>query len=228
MEDIKLIDVTKRYGALTVFERFSLTLPAGEISCILGRSGVGKTTLFRMLAGLTPYEGKICGTERGVAYVFQEPRLLPNLTVFENLALVLPKGSAGAIEAMLSQVGLAEKRDCYPHALSGGQARRVALARAFLYPADVILMDEPFASLDLGLKLKLIRLFVTLWQSAPKTVLCITHDPDELALLAQNAFYLEQGRITLKARELAPYPREYGEASELKAAFLPKILAEEG
>ncbi len=189
---IEFKNVTKRYGDVTVYENFNFTLNDGEITCILGESGSGKTTLLNMLAGLTGYEGSITAP-RAASYIFQQPGLVPSLTVLGNLRLVC--GDERKIAAMLSAVGLSGKEGSYPVSLSGGQAQRVAIARAFLYPSELILMDEPFSSLDLALKLKTASLFLGLWERERRTAVFVTHDADEAAMLAHRAVILRNGRV---------------------------------
>ena len=154
---ILLKGITKRYGALTVYENFDFSIEDGTVTCILGESGSGKTTLLNMLAGLTPYQGEITPRVK-CSYVFQEPRLVPSLTVLGNLGLICR--DVDRIRTMLAAVGLEGREGAYPRELSGGQAQRVSLARAFLYPSKVILMDEPFSSLDIALKVKMAALFL--------------------------------------------------------------------
>ena len=145
---IKIKNLTKKYGELTVYDNFNLELEDGEITCILGESGCGKTTLLNCIARLTEYDGEI--SEVKCSYVFQSPRLVPNLTVAGNLKLI--RKDEKAIDGILEKVRLTDKKNAYPVELSGGQAQRAAIARAFLYDGDFILMDEPFFSLDLKLK----------------------------------------------------------------------------
>ena len=170
---IELRSITKKYGELTVYDDFSLSLEEGKITCILGESGCGKTTLLNMLAGVCPYEGEIT-PRQPCSYIFQQPRLVPNLTVAGNLSLVCK--DRARIADMLSRAGLSEKAGAYPVELSGGQAQRVSVARAFLNPARLILMDEPFSSLDTALKIRMIGLFCEIWreESAPPYLLRTT------------------------------------------------------
>lgn len=185
-------NVTKKYGNLSVYSGFSLDIKEGEITCILGESGSGKTTLLNMMARLTEYTGEITPV-RKYSYVFQEPRLVQNLTVRGNLKLVCSDDDK--ISRMISAVELSDKADAYPVTLSGGQARRVSLARAFLYPSDAILMDEPFSSLDLRIKLKIARLFLDLWKAERRTAVFVTHDTDEALMLANRIVVISKGAV---------------------------------
>ena len=190
-------DVTKRYGDLVVYEGFDFDIAEGEITCILGESGSGKTNLLNMIAGLTPYSGSI-SPRPSCSYVFQQPRLVPSLSVLGNLKLVC--GDAARARAMLAAAGLSSKADAYPATLSGGQAQRVSLVRAFLYPSDAILMDEPFSSLDIAVKLKMAALFIRLWQSERRTAIFVTHDADEALMLANRIVVLKGGRVAAEFR----------------------------
>ena len=116
---IELRNITKKYGSLTVYDNFSLSLEEGKITCILGESGCGKTTLLNMLAGVCPYEGEIT-PRQPCSYIFPQPRLVPNLPVAGNLSLVCK--DRARIADMLSRAGLSEKAGAYPVELSGGQA----------------------------------------------------------------------------------------------------------
>lgn len=195
---IEFKNITKKYGSLTVYENFNLSLEEGKITCILGESGSGKTTLLNMLAGLTPYEGEI-SQKAACSYIFQQPRLVPSLTVRGNLKLVCK--DKNRVEEMLLAVGLSDKAGAYPAQLSGGQAQRVSIARAFLYPSSLILMDEPFSSLDLALKLKISALFLELWKRERRTAVFVTHDADEAAMLSNRVLVLKNGVV---AAELFP------------------------
>lgn len=223
---IELRNVTQKYGALTVYENFSLSLEEGKIACILGTSGCGKTTLLNMLAGLVPFSGTI-EPMQPCSYIFQQPRLVPNLTVEGNLRLVCR--DAARIRDMLGRVGLADKAKAYPVELSGGQAQRVSIARAFLHPSSLLLMDEPFSSLDTALKIRLMRLFAEIWREERRTVLFVTHDVEEAYMLAHRALVLRGGRI---AADIdcggGDLPRRYGEGSAVKDALLDAWFAGEG
>lgn len=215
--------VSKSFGNVKVLDDVSFSVEQGSITCILGESGAGKTTLLQAISSLVPFEGKIENVGE-LSYIFQSPRLLPNLTVRQNLELVLPKEKWGEISTMLSLVSLSDKECAYPNTLSGGQAQRVSIARAFLYPADTILMDEPFSSLDLSLKIKLIDLFVSLWKRDKKTVLFVTHDVEEATMLAQKVIILKKGKIVTTLLEAQSVPRIYGSPSTLRDRIVSSLL----
>ncbi|MDE7384401.1 MAG: ABC transporter ATP-binding protein, partial [Anaeroplasmataceae bacterium] len=212
---IKLIDICKKYDEHVIFDHFTLEFPKNKITCILGESGVGKTTLLNMIAGLTNYNGSIEGIEK-LSYIFQEARLIPSLTVKENLKFVSPEASDERIEEILSKLEILDKKDTYPTKLSGGEAQRVSIARAFLFDAPIILMDEPFSSLDLSLKYKLISYFSSLWNMDKKTVLFVTHDIDEAILLADDIFILKDGNISKTYHIDSSLPRTLSEQQNIR------------
>lgn len=173
---MELRRVYKSFGEKAVLEDVSLCIPERQITCLFGPSGKGKTTVLRLLAGLeTADSGEVIGVgERRVSLVFQEDRLLPWCTAEQNVALAAPGGDASR---WLERMGLGADGDKYPHQLSGGMCRRVALARALAYDGEVFLMDEPFKGLDRGTKLRLLQEIRPALSG--RTVLFITHDPEE-------------------------------------------------
>lgn len=213
---MNLKNVGKYYGEKAALKNIDLTFEAGKITAVLGESGAGKTTLLRILAGMLPYEGEIDGKSgknpkrrEGCSYLFQDCMLLPNLTAEGNCKFVLPKEVWGKIGEMLARVGLGGRENALPHELSGGEKQRVAIARAFLFPHDLLLMDEPFSSLDLAFKRSLISLVYELWQERGSTVVFVTHDVREAALLAHRALVLKHGEIALDLPINAPFPRDF-------------------
>lgn len=192
-----LKNVTKLFGERCVLDDISLELTEGKITAVLGESGAGKTTLLNVIANNIPFDGSVEGGGR-VSYLFQSPVLLPNLTVEGNLKFVLPKELWGGIPAMLERVGLKGREKSRPKELSGGERQRVAIARAFLYPHDILLMDEPFSSLDLKLKKSLLELTAALWRERGETVVFVTHDVREAVLLAHRAVVLREGKIVFE------------------------------
>jgi len=179
------------YGQNRVYENFNLSIEGGAVTCILGESGCGKTTLLNAVAGLIPYLGEITKTK--FSCVFQEPRLVPNLTVLQNLTLI--GAEEGEALAMLKRVGLAEKSGVYPKTLSGGEAQRVSLCRAFLHKAEMLLLDEPFSSLDLKTKLSAMKVFKVLIKDSAAGAIFVTHDIDEALYLSSRIVILRGGKI---------------------------------
>jgi ABC-type nitrate/sulfonate/bicarbonate transport system ATPase subunit len=197
-----------------VLRDVAFRLAPGAFVAVLGPSGCGKTTLLNLVAGLdTAFSGAVRvadAPQAGVriGYVFQQPRLLPWRTVFENIALALPRGAgAASIMALLDEVGLAEARDVYPHRLSVGMARRAAIARAFAIRPELLLMDEPFVSLDEATADRLRQMLLGLWRSHPTTVLFVTHDLREAIVLADRILILSAAPGRLLADLPVTLPR---------------------
>lgn len=187
---IEIKGLTKKYDGKAVYENFDFSIEEGRTTCVLGESGSGKTTLLNCIAGLTRYEGEI--PKLKCSYVFQTPRLVPNLTVYGNLALIGASGDE--IDGVLERVKLVDKRGAYPAELSGGQKQRVSLARALLYGGEIMLLDEPFASLDLKLKREMARLFNEIACERGLTALFVTHDPDEALSVANRVVVISGGK----------------------------------
>ena len=200
-------------------ERLKFAVEPGEFVSIVGPSGAGKSTLLNIVAGLDPrYEGEVSGANgddealrNRVAFVFQTPRLMPWLTALDNVRLVLPHDaqSVDAAREILEEVGLQGFEDAYPGQLSGGMRRRVALARAFSVNPALLLMDEPFASLDEPLAWRLRARLHELWRRRRPTVLFVTHDVKEALSLADRVLFLSPrpGRIVIDQPVELPHPR---------------------
>lgn len=215
MRDICVKNLTCSYEQKTIFDNFDVTFEQGKINVILGGSGVGKTTLLNAIAGIKSYEGKIEGCEGGVSYIFQKDRLIPSISVYKNLDLILKgvvKDKAERkrmIEQTAVDLEISDVLKSLPSEISGGQAQRVSMARAFLYPSDVMLLDEPFKALDTALKTRLIKQFAALQEKKNKTVVFVTHAIDECLLLADDYFVFDdapvkivlQGKINSKKSE---------------------------
>ena len=216
--------ISKSYGKQVVFDGLELEVEQGKILCVLGESGGGKTTLLNILAGLTAYEGVVENAPKKVGYIFQEPRLLHNLTVEQNLRYV--GGTPEKIDDLLQKTELTAQRDKKPRALSGGEKQRVAIARAFLSDGDVLLLDEPFSSLDTALKIRLASVFVSLWKEQKKTAVFVTHDIEEACMLAHRVVVLRKGKIVLDLDMDGELPREYGKNSAAKEKILAALLGE--
>lgn len=215
MSDIRVKNLTCSYEQKTIFDNFDVTFEQGKINVILGGSGVGKTTLLNAIAGIKSYEGQIEGCEGGVSYIFQKDRLIPSISVYKNLDLILKgvvKDKAERkrmIEQTAVDLEISDVLKSLPSEISGGQAQRVSMARAFLYPSDVMLLDEPFKALDTALKTRLIKQFAALQEKKNKTVVFVTHAIDECLLLADDYFVFDdtpvkivlQGKINSKKSE---------------------------
>ena len=204
---LQIKNLHKSYEELLLFSNFNLDIAEGEITCILGPSGGGKTTLLNIIAGLVePTVGSLVGFNGKVlSYIFQDPRLLPWKTVQENIEFVLTDAydqtqRQAVANRFIKLVELTGFASYYPSQLSGGMRQRVAIARAFAYPSDLILMDEPLKGLDVKLKMNLLRSFSRIWQTDKRTVIFVTHDVDEALMLGNTTIVLGDTPITVKAR----------------------------
>lgn len=217
---MEIKNLCKSYGKNEVYKNFNLDIREGQITCILGESGSGKTTLLNCIAQLTDYSGDI--PEIKCSYIFQQPALVPNLTVRENLSLVCKDEER--INRVLTAVHLSDKSGAYPKTLSGGQAQRAAIARAFLFDSDVILMDEPFSSLDLKLKSEIAKEFAGVWKGGQKTAILVTHDIDEALMLAQRIIVINSGKIIYDRDLPSAIPRELGENGEMRTELISVLM----
>ena len=197
-----LSNIHKRFGDLYVLKDLSMHLEENKLICILGPSGCGKTTLLNIISGVfLPDQGQISGIDnKTISYLFQEPRLLPWKTVVQNIDFVLKdKLDQTSREALISRyielVGLKGFENYYPRKLSGGMKQRVAIVRAFAYPADILLMDEPFKGLDMQLKTAVMQAFLNLWLMEKRSAIFVTHDIDEAVMLGEE-IYILTGRPT--------------------------------
>jgi ABC-type nitrate/sulfonate/bicarbonate transport system ATPase subunit len=200
--DKKVFPAVGERPANLVLKGVEFQVEPGSFVVITGPSGGGKSTLLNIVAGLdADFEGAIdFGTNnQRIAFVFQSPRLLPWRTVYENIALALPPGDPriANIPELLKRVGLTEAANAYPEMISLGMQRRVALARAFVLEPDLLLMDEPFVSLDDPTAHALRELLVELWSARPTTVLFVTHDRPEAVMLATRILRLSPAPATI-------------------------------
>jgi sulfonate transport system ATP-binding protein len=201
-------DLHRSYGNRAVLRGVDLAMAEGECVAVLGPSGCGKSTLLRAVAGLDPVVGGEVRVNGTVAVVFQQPRLLPWKRVCDNVGLGLPRhGNRGLIDAALAEVDLSARARDWPATLSGGEAQRAALARALVRRPAVLLLDEPFGSLDALTRLRMQTLVLQLWRTHGLAMLVVTHDVDEAIVLADRIVVLDQGRIGLDVAIDLPRPR---------------------
>jgi len=201
---IKLINISKKYDNLILLKDFNIDFEKNKITCLFGPSGVGKTTIANIVAGIVPVdEGRVVGIDNSLfSYVFQEPRLLKWYNVYENIDFVLkdvykPDKRAEIINSYLEMVELSEYRNYKIDALSGGMAQRVSLARAFAYPSHILIMDEPFKGLDNKLKSEMSSLFLKMWNLSQRTVIFITHDVEEAVDLSHIIYTLKDRPVNI-------------------------------
>lgn len=237
-------NVHHSYQTVPSLKGVSLQANAGEVLCLLGESGCGKTTLLRLAAGIErPTAGRIAidtkdvasddrfvpTEQRGVGLIFQDQALFPHLTVLQNVAYGLSslKKSEALAEARryLERVNLADGADVYPHRLSGGQQQRVALARALAPRPRVLLMDEPFSGLDRRLRLELRSDVSQILRSALATTILVTHDPEEAMLMGDRIALMRAGKLEQVATPEALY---CAPKSLFAARFLSELLEFEG
>jgi iron(III) transport system ATP-binding protein len=229
MSDIKLHQVAKRFSATPVLSNVDLTVPDGSLTAVLGASGSGKTTLLRLIAGFEQIDAgtvaigghvvddgrrSIRAQHRGVGYVPQEGALFPHLTVKGNIGFGLPRAEHHKVAQLVDLVGLSGLERRYPHQLSGGQQQRVALARALAIQPKVVLLDEPFSSLDASLRYTLRRDVIDILAQTGTTTILVTHDQDEALALADQIAVLRKGNVVATAD-----PRTlYSEPPDITAA----------
>lgn len=196
MKDIIFKNFSFSYPDKKIYKNFNAEFLGGKINVVLGASGVGKTTLLNALTGLSCFDGEIENMPKNVSYIFQSDRLVKTISVEKNLDFVLknaiPDKTArkNAIYDMAKLLEISDVLKRLPTEISGGQAQRVQMARAFLYPSEVMLLDEPFKGLDVSLKTRLIKKFLELWGRDGRTVVLVTHDVYDALLMGDKVFVL--------------------------------------
>ncbi|MDD0809432.1 ATP-binding cassette domain-containing protein [Curvibacter sp. RS43] len=234
---LRLQGLSKRYGQRDVLRSTELTIEAGEFVAIVGRSGCGKSTLLRLVAGLeAPTRGSLSidgapvkGLNPDTRIMFQDSRLLPWKRVLDNVALGLTPAQRPSAQAVLSQVGLAEREGEWPARLSGGQRQRVALARALVHHPRLLLLDEPLGALDALTRIEMHALIEGLWRRHGFTALLVTHDVQEAVALADRVILIEDGVIALDEKIPLARPRSRGDAAfaALEKRILDRVLQHE-
>jgi sulfonate transport system ATP-binding protein len=227
---VSLRGVAKAFGSRQVLEGIDLDIRAGQFVAIVGRSGGGKTTIMRLIAGLDAATSgaidiagrEVRGLQSTVRLLFQDARLLPWQTVISNVGIARQPGWRESSRRVLAEVGLQGRENDWPSVLSGGQRQRVALARALVSHPGVLLLDEPFGALDALTRAEMHQLLSRIWGEHRFTTVLITHDVAEAVALADRVLVLREGRIVRDTRIDLPRPR--GEASAAEAARLAAAI----
>ena len=233
---LELENVVRRFGARSAVNGLSLRLAKGSIGCLLGPSGCGKTTALRCIAGFEPVDagvirahGRVLASPdvhaapetRQIGMVFQDYALFPHLTVLDNVAFGLHRMARGKrsrrAEEILETVGLAEYRSHFPHQLSGGQQQRVALARALAPEPEIVLLDEPFSSLDVDLRERLGLEVRSVLKKLNATALLVTHDQQEAFAVADLVGVMRDGQLE---QWDSPYQLYHRPATRFVADFI--------
>lgn len=204
--DLMKIKLSKAYQNNVVFNNFEMEIFDHTINVILGPSGCGKTTLLHCISELCDFNGKIMKEAKNIGYVFQEDRLFPYLTVMKNLLII--DHDVSRVEKMLETFQVYDLKDQYPHALSGGEKQRISIIRAFLGSHDLILMDEPFKSLDYHLKMNLVKRIQHIQEETKVTMILVTHDLDIAMYLGKYIHVLSEKVTSIKETIENPYTNQ--------------------
>ena len=229
---LKVDSLAVSYGGRNVVEKLSFELEEGEIACLLGASGCGKTTVLRAIAGFEAISAgriqlaqrevgsvqkQVPVQERGIGMVFQDYALFPHLTVAGNVAFGLATKDAATVRDLLDLVGLAHVENRYPHELSGGQQQRVALARALAPKPRLLLLDEPFSNLDVELRERLGQEVRAILKACGTTAILVTHDQREAFAMADRVGVMNQGALCQWA---SPYDLYHEPVDRFVANFI--------
>ncbi len=182
-----LENINLKYDNINVLDDFNLNIVENKINCILGPSGCGKTSVLRIIANLEKnYKGSLNLKDDKISYIFQEDRLIPWKTVFENIKIVNDNNDIEEVYKIIESLDLKGFENKYPSQLSGGMKQRCSIGRAFYYDAPILLMDEPFKSLDYDLRLSMVTYLTKLWEKKQNTIILVTHNIEEALLLGHK------------------------------------------
>jgi sulfonate transport system ATP-binding protein len=211
---VEVKGLSRSFGDRLVLDNLDLSVRPAEIVALIGPSGCGKTTLLRVLGGLDHEATGQVRVPVARAVVYQEHRLLPWRRVWRNVAIGLSRADGrSAARTMLAEVGLGDREDAWPNVLSGGEAARVALARALVREPELLLLDEPFAALDALTRMRMHALVAQLWKRHQPAVIMVTHDVEEAAILADRVLVMAGGRIGAEVPVPAARPRRRNDAA---------------
>lgn len=202
---ISIKNLNKRYNNKVIFQNFHIDFYKNQVNCIIGKSGCGKSTLLNIISGMIDSDDEDFNTieKEGLSYIFQDDRLIDWLTVKENISLVVNKiYNKTEVEDLcnkyLDLVGIKEYKNYYPQMLSGGLRQRVNIARSLIYPSKVIIMDEPFKSIDVINKEIIMNNLKEILQQENRTVLFVTHDIEEALILSDKIYVLGNSPVEIK------------------------------
>lgn len=231
--DIKNKTYTKAdFSQQTAINDLKLSLSSNEFVCLVGPSGCGKTTLLNIIANLdTEYQGEILLGQQHtcpkIGYIFQNPRLLPWRTVRENIELAIDaRHSQDIIDSLLEIMQLTDIQNTYPEHLSLGMSRRVSIIRAFAVNPDILLMDEPFVSLDAPTARQVRSLLIKLWQQRPHTILFVSHDLREAIALADRLVFLSASPMSVVSEIEVNIPRAERDNESAIESFRQQLLTD--
>ena len=196
---LELEHISKAFSELQVLKNLSLSVNDREILALIGPSGCGKSTLLHIISGLRQQDsGRVEGADVRLSYMFQSARLLPWRSVWDNIRLVREDEDRAELQNLINAVGLKGFENYYPAQLSGGMARRCALARCFYYGGELLLMDEPFQGLDYGLRMEMLSMLVSIWNKQKQSILFVTHEIDEALTVASRIAVLSERPARVK------------------------------
>jgi NitT/TauT family transport system ATP-binding protein len=219
---LRISNLSKAFDGETIVDKFSYSIEGDFFLTILGSSGCGKTTLLRIISGiLKPERGMVEVDSERLGFVFQDDRLIPWLTAAQNISIIAPESNP--VE-FLSFVGLKGQGDKYPSQLSGGMRRRLNIARALAFNPDLILMDEPFGSLDVVIKDRLIDDIQKIWIDRKISVIMVTHDPSEAARLSTEIMLVRDKFSNIESIHLGnPIERSPDEVDRIARNLLSRM-----
>lgn len=190
---ISLKNISHKFNDLQVLSDISFNIEENEIVSIMGPSGCGKSTLLKIIAGLIKAErGEVIGICSGISFVFQDDRLLPWKTTWQNISLVKDTEEVEKIKSLIQDVGLQGFENYKSFQLSGGMRKRCGVARAFYYDGDLLLMDEPFSGLDYYKRREMLQMLLNVWNKRKQSVVFITHEVDEALEIADRIIFFSE------------------------------------